>query len=189
MPGPAPEPPGRVNSMRAWSIILGSAACLAAMGCASFGFMAQRPDALCRLSPVGAGGAAGRVTFTQKDGYVLVEAVLDGLKPGLHGFHAHEKGDCAGVGALAAGGHFDPTLQPHGPGAEEGSHLGDLGNLLADAQGHAKLSLRDRWIRLSGPNSILGRALIVQAEPDDLHSQPSGGGGERIACGIILAPR
>jgi Cu-Zn family superoxide dismutase len=150
--------------------------------------MGHRPDAICRLSPVGGGGAAGRVTFTQKDDYVLVEAVLDGLRPGLHGLHVHEVGDCAGPGALAAGGHFDPTLHPHGPGAEEASHLGDLGNVLADAQGHAKLSLRDHWIHISGVNGILGRALIVQADPDDLHTQPSGGGGERIACGIILAP-
>jgi superoxide dismutase, Cu-Zn family len=65
-------------------------------------------------------------------------------------------------------------------------HAGDLGNLAANAQGRAtKQIVADNITLGSGPNSVLGRAVIVHANPDDLKTQPSGNAGGRIACGVI----
>ena len=69
----------------------------------------------------------------------------------------------------------------------EDSHEGDLGNITADSSGHARLTLRDKWLKLSGDDGILGRSVIVHAFEDDLSSQPAGNSGPRIACGIISA--
>jgi len=38
-----------------------------------------------------------------------------------------------------------------------------------------------------GPQSIVGRGLIVHADPDDYKTQPTGNAGARIACGVIQA--
>jgi Cu-Zn family superoxide dismutase len=116
---------------------------------------------------------------------VYVDAHINGLPPGLHGFHIHEKGDCRADGGNA-GGHFNPTGGAHaGP---EGSprHAGDLGNLNADANGVAVYHAQVSGISLgAGADSVVGRAVIVHANVDDLRSQPSGNSGGRIGCGLI----
>jgi Cu-Zn family superoxide dismutase len=160
---------------------------LLAAGCAGMGFMAGRPDASSQVAALGGGTVNGRVTFTQEDGYVLVEGDFEGLTPGKHGIHVHEHGDCGGVLAEAAGGHYNPGGGTHGmPGMAE-SHEGDLGNLVADDWGRARFTLKDSFLRLSGDNSILGRSVIVHAQADDLISQPSGDSGARVACGPVVA--
>ena len=75
----------------------------------------------------------------------------------------------------------------HGAPDSEMRHVGDLGNLIADATGRAHLDRVDHHLMLSGPNSILGRAVIVHEKRDDLKSQPSGDAGSRVACGVIQA--
>ena len=86
----------------------------------------------------------GVVTFTVvKDG-VRIVADIDGLKPGQHGFHIHEFGDCSAPDATSAGGHFNPTNKKHGcPGSPE-HHVGDLGNIDADNTGHAHLEVTNK---------------------------------------------
>ena len=64
-------------------------------------------------------------------------------------------------------------------------HVGDLGNIEADATGKAKIDIRDRELKLNGPHSVVGRGLVVHADPDDLKSQPAGNAGARIGCGTI----
>lgn len=144
--------------------------------------------AVATLMSLGRSGVSGRVTFTQVDGGVQVSAVINRLQPGLHGFHLHEIGQCQDEGA-AAGGHYNPNGSPHGaPDASAGQrHVGDLGNLEASASGMAKYSRVDNVMTFDGPNSILGRAVIIHAGADDLTSQPSGNAGARVACGIIRA--
>ena len=127
----------------------------------------------------------GVVRFTKVDGGVRVVAEVSGLKPGRHGFHVHEFGDASALDGSAAGGHFNPGHENHGAPMAEHRHAGDLGNLEADATGHAVLDYVDAKLALDGPASIIGRGLIVHADPDDLLTQPTGNAGKRVACGAI----
>jgi Cu-Zn family superoxide dismutase len=127
----------------------------------------------------------GTVKFTQKEGGVEIEAALTGLTPGEHGFHIHEFGDCSMADGKCAGGHFNPTGQPHGAPDSDKRHAGDFGNIKADESGKATYKRVDNMISFSGANSIIGRAVIVHAKPDDLKTQPSGDAGDRIGCGAI----
>jgi Cu-Zn family superoxide dismutase len=141
--------------------------------------------AVAQISPAGGSGVSGTVTFTTLPGEgVKVDVELSGLTPGKHGFHVHENGDCSDD-AKAAGGHFNPEGTPHGDRTAAQRHVGDLGNVTADAAGKVKTSFTDTLIALAGPHSILDRAVVVHGGEDDLTSQPSGNAGPRVACGVI----
>jgi Cu-Zn family superoxide dismutase len=144
-------------------------------------------SAVADLSPTQGSTVAGKVTFTaDKDG-VRVVGDLTGLTPGEHAFHIHEKGDCSAPDGTSAGGHFNPGRKPHGaPDAPE-HHAGDLGNVTADAAGKARIDAVFRGLMLAGPDTIVGRGLIVHAAPDDMKTQPTGNAGGRQACGVIRA--
>lgn len=129
----------------------------------------------------------GRVIFTKVPGGIKVVADVDGLKPGKHGFHVHEFGDCGGKEGAAAGAHFNPTNSRHGGPDSPERHVGDLGNLEADGRGHAHYERVDKLISFEGQNSILERSIMIHADPDDYTTQPTGASGGRIACGIIEA--
>lgn len=130
----------------------------------------------------------GEVTFDKVPGGVRVVADVYGLTPGKHGFHVHEMGDCSGADGMKAGGHFNPTHTKHGGPDSAERHVGDLGNLDADAAGRAHYDRVDAVIALEGENSILNRSIIIHADADDLTSQPAGNAGARIACGRIASP-
>lgn len=130
---------------------------------------------------------SGKVTFTKVSGGIKIVADVDGLKPGKHGFHVHEHGDCSGHDGMKAGGHFNPTNSKHGGPDSPERHVGDFGNLEADANGHAHYERVDTLIAFEGPNSILGRSIVIHADPDDFVTQPTGASGARIACGLIEA--
>lgn len=139
----------------------------------------------CVLSPTKGNTAEGIVTFTEVEGGVKIVAEVHHLTPGAHGFHIHEFGDCSAPDGSSAGGHFNPGHKKHGgPDAQE-RHAGDLGNLIADASGVAHYERIDTMIQLEGPDRIVGRSLIVHAQPDDFETQPTGNAGGRIACGVI----
>lgn len=142
--------------------------------------------AIAVLHPTAGNKVAGSVTFTPVAGGVQVHAEITGLTPGKHGFHVHEFGDCSAADLSSAGGHFNPTSQPHaGPDAAS-RHVGDMGNVEADASGNAKLDYVDHQISLTNDEkSVIGRSVVVHAKPDDLKSQPAGDSGARIACGVI----
>ncbi len=131
------------------------------------------------------GKVSGTIRFTQQDDGVKVEADVKGLTPGKHGFHVHEHGDLSKPDFTSAGGHFNPKGHPHADRSADQRHVGDLGNLEADAQGNAKTSFVDQQLQLTGPDSIIGRAVIVHAKADDLKSQPTGDAGGRVAGGVI----
>src|SRR6202035_4094665 len=132
----------------------------------------------------------GTVTFVMKGDQVQVVADVQNLKPGKHGFHIHEKGDCSSPDASSAGGHFNPENMKHGgPDASE-HHVGDLGNIEADANGRAHYDRTVNFLEIAvDPNTIDGKAIIVHAQEDDLHTQPTGNSGARLACGIIRKTR
>lgn len=136
----------------------------------------------------------GTVIFTEdlKNNCVNVDINIVGLKKNaLHGFHVHESGDLTShCESMCA--HFNPYGKNHGcPGVKE-RHVGDLGNLQTDASGSAKYRIVDDFIKLRGSKAnIIGRGLIIHADPDDCGlggnevSLTTGNSGKRIACAII----
>jgi Cu-Zn family superoxide dismutase len=131
------------------------------------------------------GEASGEVTFTKVSGGVHVQAEIRGLTPGEHGFHIHEFGDCSSPDAMSAGGHFNPEKMDHGAPKDGKRHVGDLGNIEANARGIARLDVVDPHLGFAGHTSIIGRGLIVHEKADDLKTQPTGNAGGRVACGVI----
>lgn len=137
------------------------------------------------LEPTQGNKARGTVTFTRQGEGVRVVADLSGLTPGEHGFHVHETGNCSAPDAASAGEHFNPTSMPHGAPDADRRHMGDLGNITADADGNARLDRTVKMLGLEGANTIVNRAVIVHGGRDDLKTQPSGDAGDRLACGVI----
>lgn len=146
------------------------------------------PSATTTLQPRSGSAASGTARFTQQGDQVRARVEVTGLTPGQeHGMHIHDKGDCSAPDAMSAGGHFNPTGKPHGPQNAE-HHGGDLPALKADASGKAVAEFSVTGVTVApGPNSIVGRSLVVHKDPDDYKTQPTGNSGARIACGVIAA--
>ncbi len=128
----------------------------------------------------------GKAVLTETEGGVHVVLTLEGLEPGEHGAHVHEKGDCSAPDGASAGGHFNPQSKDHGlPGAEK-RHLGDLGNITIgkDGKGSLDITAPGANLKASDPTSFVGRAIIVHAKKDD-GGQPTGNAGGRVGCGVI----
>jgi Cu-Zn family superoxide dismutase len=173
-----------MNKLRAVKKVVWLMPILAITGCA---MLHHGPSAKAKLAPTQGNTANGIVTFTQHDSKVIVDADIAGLAPGLHGFHIHEKGDCSAADATSAGGHFNPTHQPHGDPSGHAHHAGDLPMLNAGADGRAKLHVEVDWLALQGDQSAIGKAVVVHQKMDDFTSQPAGNSGARVACGVIMA--
>ncbi len=139
------------------------------------------------------GKAAGKVIVSESNYGLVFTPALHGLTPGLHGFHIHEHPSCdAGekdgktVLGLAAGGHWDPKkTDRHGQPWEDDTHLGNLPVLYVDGDGNASVPVLAP--RLKSLDEIKGHSLIIHAGGDNYaeHPAPLGGGGARLACGII----
>ena len=135
------------------------------------------------VSSLGKSKIKGDVTFTVAGEDLKVVVSMSGLKPNQkQGFHIHEFGNCSAKDGSSAGGHLNPTKGPHAGATEVERHLGDLGNLIADAKGNVVTEIVAPKTRLS---EVLGRAVVVHAQEDDLKTQPSGASGDRLACGVI----
>jgi Cu-Zn family superoxide dismutase len=149
----------------------------------------EAPRATAGLMPTKGNKTMGEVTFEQVGNKVRVTAQVIGLTPNQeHGFHVHELGNCASGDGTSAGGHFNPYGKPHGASMTAERHAGDMPNLKADAKGRARVIVELDVITVTpGPASIVGRGLIVHAQPDDYTSQPVGNAGARMACGVIKA--
>jgi Cu-Zn family superoxide dismutase len=157
----------------------------------AFAAFAQAQDAtkaVAKLDAKSGSQVSGTVTFTKSGDDVQVVADIQGLKPGKHGFHLHEKGDCSAADAASAGAHFNPTKQHHGGPMTAEHHTGDFGNIEADASGKAHLDWKGK-MQLSGADSIIGKSVVVHEKEDDLKTDPSGNSGARIACGVIEAAK
>ncbi|MDO6472395.1 superoxide dismutase family protein [Maribacter sp. 1_MG-2023] len=142
------------------------------------------------LEPKSDSNVKGEVTFTQDDDEVEMVAMLSGLSEGEHAIHIHQTADCTAADGSSAGGHWNPTNEPHGKwGASEGYHKGDIGNFTADADGNAKVEFEtEEWcIGCDDENkNILGKGVIVHQGVDDYTSQPSGAAGARVSCAGII---
>lgn len=133
----------------------------------------------------------GEVTVSESRYGLVFTPALSGLTPGLHGFHLHQNASCAPAehngkmtAAQAAGGHYDPASSgKHGTPWGDG-HLGDLPALYVDADGKATQPVLAPRLKLA---DLSGRALMVHVGGDNHadHPAPLGGGGARMACGVI----
>jgi Cu-Zn family superoxide dismutase len=155
---------------------------------AAFAHAQDVTKAVAKLEPKSGSQVSGTVTFTKGGDEVQVMADIENLKPGKHGFHIHEKGDCSAADASSAGAHFNPTHQHHGGPTTSERHEGDLGNIEADASGKAHLDWKGK-MKLSGADSIIGKSVVVHEKEDDLKTDPTGNSGGRIACGVIEAAK
>jgi Cu-Zn family superoxide dismutase len=141
------------------------------------------------LQPTKGNQTSGEATFEQVGDKVRVVVSVQGLKPDQqHGFHIHEAGDCSSGDGMSTKGHFNPYGKPHGPQGSAERHAGDLPALVADRDGRARIEANLEIFTVTpGPASVIGRGLIVHADPDDYKTQPTGNAGARIACGVIKA--
>lgn len=126
---------------------------------------------------------------------VVIHLEATGMTPGWHGVHLHAAGTCAGPKFETAGAHVHEGTEKgvHGLLNAEATDFGDLPNVYADASGAVNAELFSPFVRLAktGPGQSLldadGSALLIHASPDDYTSQPIGGSGDRVACGVIAA--
>ena len=144
--------------------------------------------AVAEIRPTSGNDARGSIRLESGNGTVRIAGTITGLEPGAHGFHIHEFGDCSAPDASSAGEHFNPHDDPHGSprDLENAHHVGDLGNVTADQRGEAEIDTEDNEMQLSGPESVIGKAIVIHADQDDFESQPSGNSGARVGCGEIV---
>ena len=148
-------------------------------------------------------GISGTVEFKELSKQeVQIKVNMKGMTPGKHGFHIHEAGDLTD-NCKSACAHFNPTNKTHGGPKDKQRHVGDLGNITANKQGIVKKIMKDKIIKLRGKHSIIGRAVVIHEDEDDLgkggidkhdiiiepkvheESLKTGNAGKRIACGVI----
>lgn len=137
------------------------------------------------IHPTEGNDLSGTVIFEKTADGTLIDAEVNGLETGKHGFHIHQYGNCTAPDGTSAGGHFNPEGVDHGAPTDEIRHVGDMGNLPANEEGTATLEYTDPLIKLNGPNSVIGRGIIIHSGQDDLTSQPTGAAGARLGCGVI----
>ena len=141
-----------------------------------------------KLRPKSGSSVEGSVSFrhdAERNG-LLISIEASGLEPGLHGFHIHETGNCSGENASTAGGHFNPENNEHGDPNNASSHAGDLGNIRVADDGSVQHRVFSKTLTFTGETSVVGKAVVIHQQADDLESQPSGAAGKRVACGVIL---
>ena len=136
------------------------------------------------------GSVIGKATFEQTPTGLLMYVEVTGLPPGPHGIHLHAAGSCT-PDFKQATGHINPETVPHGLRNPEGPDNGDLPNLYLAADGSARAEFFTTRVSVAGGDvpALLdddGSAVIIHAQPDDHLTQPIGGAGGRIACGVIM---
>lgn len=172
--------------MKGWMIAALAGCCAANLQAADLSVSLNAVDGK------GQGASVGTVLISESPYGVVFTPQLHGLEPGLHGFHVHSKPSCDPApkdgqpsAAEAAGGHWDPQSTgkhdlPWGDG-----HLGDLPALLVTADGKASQPVLAP--RIKNLRELEGLSLMVHAGGDNHadHPKPLGGGGARVACGVI----
>lgn len=133
------------------------------------------------------GTPAGTAALIEDAGGLRIAVMATGMTPGAHGFHLHTAGRCEGPGFASAGGHLNPGGRKHGTLAAGGPHLGDLPNLMIDANGtgRATEAIAGGRAALDSIFDSDGTALVIHAAADDYRTDPAGNAGDRVACGVF----
>ena len=150
----------------------------------------QGAAAVATLAATEGNAVTGELRFEAVDGGVRISGQVSGLAPDSeHGFHVHETGDCSAPDATSAGGHFNPASTDHGRVGSDPHHAGDTNNITADATGVATVDTRLEGATVGdgAPTDVVGKGVIVHADPDDYTTQPTGNAGARLACGVVSA--
>ncbi len=137
------------------------------------------------------GSVIGKAMFEQTPTGVLMFVEVAGLPPGAHGIHLHAAGSCTPDFSHATG-HINPDGVPHGLRHPDGPDSGDLPNLYVGSDGSAMAEFFTTLVSVAGGDmpALLdedGSAVIIHENPDDHVTQPIGGAGGRIACGVIAS--
>ncbi|MCE9524224.1 MAG: superoxide dismutase family protein [Alphaproteobacteria bacterium] len=147
-----------------------------------------------KIDANGVGAEIGTMKLRDGRGGLHIETALSSLPPGPHGFHLHENPNCGPgmkdgkmAAGMAAGGHYDPNATGKHEGPFNNGHRGDLPVLVVDAKGNATQSLNALHLTV---NDTRGRAFVIHEGDDNFSDQPKplGGGGARIACGVVSTP-
>jgi Cu-Zn family superoxide dismutase len=129
----------------------------------------------------------GTLTLSEEAAGITVSGTLTGMPPGTHAIHVHMTGRCEPP-FESAGGHWNPTNNQHGTENPRGPHFGDLPNLTVGADSTVTVQATTPGGTLRGANALLdadGAAVVVHAQADDYRTDPAGGAGDRIACGVV----
>lgn len=149
----------------------------------------QKASATAQMEAASGSNVTGEAKFTDEgDGKVRFELTVENLTPGEHAVHLHEKGDCSAEDASSAGGHWNPTMKPHGKRGDGNSyHKGDVGNMTVGNDGKGTMNLTVQGWSIGGADStnVVGKAVIVHEKADDFTTQPTGNAGGRLSCGVI----
>jgi Cu-Zn family superoxide dismutase len=172
--------------MRAATVLF---ATLVLSGCAGM-MQSSTTDNTAAAEVKDAGGrTVATANLTQLGSAVRIVMEARGLPAGVKAVHIHEVGKCEAPSFNSAGGHFNPGGRQHGALNPQGSHAGDLPNLMVSADGTGRLETTTEQISLvTGPTALSdadGSALVIHAVPDDFRTDPTGNSGARIACGVI----
>lgn len=138
-----------------------------------------------------AGASVGHAMISEAPNGVLMRVEAKGLPPGWHGLHFHEKADCSKSDFTSAGGHVhDKPTMVHGLLNPDANEAGDLPNLFVARDGTANAEFFSTYVSVKAGGKVQladadGSALVIHASPDDHKTQPIGGAGARIACGVI----
>ena len=130
------------------------------------------------------GDSIGTVVMQQGSGGFLVTVMVEGIEPGAHGIHIHSVGTCL-PDFKASGGHINVDNRQHGLLNPAGPDNADLPNIYAAADGTVQAEL---FTTLVDPDLLMdddGSAIVIHENPDDHNTQPIGGAGGRIACGVL----
>lgn len=171
-----------------WRLPLAAAVVLSAMPARADGLAV----AMNLSTQAGSGDSVGDIAIGQSAGGAVFKLNLKGLRPGPHGFHVHENGQCSpttmngtAIPAGAAGGHWDSDHTNKHAGPEGDGHIGDLPLLVVADDGTATQSLTA--LRIKDIAQLKGHAVVIHLNGDNYSDQPAslGGGGARVACGVI----
>ena len=140
------------------------------------------------------GQDAGTATLTPDGKGVKVKLNLTNLPEGEHALHVHQNAKCDGPDFKTAGPHFNPDKKEHGTKNPKGPHAGDMPinlQVMADGTDHVSFVSDSISLKKDAPNSVFangGTAFVIHAKADDMMTDPTGNAGDRIACGVLMAP-
>lgn len=157
--------------------------------------LAKSKDTLTVPITTSSGEDAGKATFTPgKKGEVVIKVSLKNLPVGEHAVHIHQNPKCDPPDFKTAGGHFNPAGKQHGAMNPMGHHNGDMPQNIMIGEGHiGEATFKVNYLSLdpAAPDSLFangGTSIMVHEKPDDMKTDPTGNAGNRIACGVIIAP-
>ena len=149
----------------------------------------KEKSAIANIQEINQSGVGGTATFTKTKNGTRLDLEISGAQEGQVAVHIHEGSECDNINGAKAGGHWNPTEEPHSLWGAGAFHSGDIGNIKINKTGYAKYVMLDtlgRWtIGGEKTTNVINRTIIIHSGVDDGKTQPSGNAGSRIGCGAI----